>query len=187
MFTDGKRLEEDEVRDVGVGAAGWGLMAGFRYRITKYDPRFYGGPGGAYTRDEWTSISDIGKTFDGLELTREEYERVEGLYLEAVRTGLEAAGVERLRVCGLEDHGEAPGSLTEGQWLAVPEAAEVCRALLREAGFWCRLEDGDRAYVHVGYDYYLYLGTPVDVGAALAPLEEAGLFVEAGFSSPYAE
>jgi small subunit ribosomal protein S1 len=118
---------------------------------------------------------------------RLEEDEVRDVYLEAVRAGLEAAGVERLQVCGLEDHGDAPGSLTEGQWLPVSEAVEICRALLREAGFWCRLEDGDRAYVHVGYDYYLYLGTPVDVGAALAPLEEAGLFVEAGFSSPYAE
>ncbi|WP_143263954.1 hypothetical protein [Amycolatopsis kentuckyensis] len=70
-------------------------------------------------------------------LTREEYERVEGLYLAAVRTGLEAAGVERLQVCGLEDHGDAPGSLAEGAWLPVTEAVAVCRALLREAGFEC--------------------------------------------------
>ncbi|MEQ0564860.1 hypothetical protein ABJI51_37770 [Amycolatopsis sp. NEAU-NG30] len=162
-------------------------MAEFRYKITKYDPRFYSGPGGAYTRDEWTSFSDIGKTFDGVELTREAYERIEGLYLMAVRTGLEAAGIEQLRVRGLEDHGDAPDSLTEGKPVALPEAVEICRALLREAGFWCRLEDGDRAYVHVGYDYYLYLGTPVDVGPALAPIVEAGLFVEAGFTSPYIE
>lgn len=162
-------------------------MAEFQYKLTKYDPRYYGGPGGAYTKDEWTSISDVGKTFDGVVLSREEYERVEELYLEAVRIGLEASGVDRLRIRDFEDHGDSPATLEEGRWVPVPEALEICRAMLREAGFWCRLEDGDRAYVHVGYDYYLYLGTPVEVGPLWSDLEAAGLFVEADSPSPYAE
>ncbi len=35
----------------------------FQYRITKYDPAFR--IDGKYTKDEWTSIHDIGKIYNG--------------------------------------------------------------------------------------------------------------------------
>lgn len=44
----------------------------YSYRITKYNPVF-GNEFGYYDRSEWTSISDIGKSFDGIILSFDEY------------------------------------------------------------------------------------------------------------------
>lgn len=162
-------------------------MADFEYKVTKYDPRFYGGPGGAYTRDEWTAYSDIGKSFDGTVLTRAEYERIEDLYLRAVRIAAEASGVEEFQVLDVERHGDVSEglNLVEGQRVGLAEAIEICRNMLRENGVWCTLEADSEFYVHVGFDYYMYIGTSVDVSALWQPLEKDGLFVESNWPSPY--
>jgi hypothetical protein len=47
----------------------------FEYRVTKYDPA-HRAASGAY-RDEWTSFSDIGRSFGGVILTVEQYQRIE--------------------------------------------------------------------------------------------------------------
>lgn len=43
------------------------------YRVTKYNSRSRTSAG-AYTRDEWISFGDIGRSFGGVELTRDEYQ-----------------------------------------------------------------------------------------------------------------
>jgi hypothetical protein len=96
-------------------------MAEFQYKVTKYDPSLHGGPGGGYTADEWTSFSDIGKSFGGVVLAEEEYLRVEELYLGAVRLAAEVSGVSRLQVRDLEGEGE----LTDLHWVELPEALEI--------------------------------------------------------------
>jgi hypothetical protein len=156
-------------------------MAEFQYKVTKYDPSRYGGPGGGYTADEWTAFSDVGKSFNGVVLAEEEYLRVEELYLSAVRVAAEVSGVSRLQVRDLEGEGD----LTDLRWVELPEALEIIRGMLRESGVWCTLSDGERFYAHVGNDYYLYIGTPVDVRPAWAELENQGLFVEENWPSPY--
>lgn len=50
------------------------------YRISKYDPQFR--VNGSYQKNEWTSISDIGKVFDDGVLTLAEYLRVENEYIQ---------------------------------------------------------------------------------------------------------
>ncbi|UJW34458.1 hypothetical protein L3Q67_12180 [Saccharothrix sp. AJ9571] len=150
-------------------------MPPFQFKVTKYDPAKFG-DAGSYPADEWTAYSDVGELVE-----RDEYERVEGLYLRAVRIAAESSGVTRLRVRGLEAGEDA--AISEGQWLSLDEAIEVCRAMLREEGVWCRLEDDDRFYAHVGNDYYLYVGSTVDLTAEDLP----GLFVEPDWPSPYAE
>jgi hypothetical protein len=60
----------------------------------------------------------------------------------------------------------------------------VVRELLRERGF-CRLEAERDVYIHVGYDYYLYIGGEVDCEQTLNVAARAGLFVETDFTSPY--
>ena len=56
--------------------------------------------------------------------------------------------------------------------------------MLRDEG-WCLLVDDDRIYIHVGWDYYLYLGSnqPCEQLVSLAQAE--GLFVDCDFPSPY--
>lgn len=53
-----------------------------QYRVTKYNPAFR--IDGKYTRNEWTSISDIGKNYDGETFTLSAYEKVESHYTLSV-------------------------------------------------------------------------------------------------------
>lgn len=52
---------------------------------------------------------------------------------------------------------------------------------------WCRLVDGDRFYTHVGWDYYVYVGTDKPTGQSVALARELGLFVDEDLPSPYLE
>jgi len=62
------------------------------YRVTKYDPAFRD-KSGAYTKDEWTIFKQIGETFSGVQLTSEEYERVEEAYIQAAMSFLREGGL----------------------------------------------------------------------------------------------
>jgi hypothetical protein len=75
----------------------------FEFRVTKYDPA-HRTRRGAYTRDEWTSVSDIGRAFSGVVLTEAEYRRVEDAYTTAGVAYLREAGLPSLAVAGLENH-----------------------------------------------------------------------------------
>ncbi|KOX30074.1 hypothetical protein ADK67_09945 [Saccharothrix sp. NRRL B-16348] len=156
-----------------------------QFKITKYDPAFFG-EGGSYQRDDWTSRSDVGKSFDGVVLTEAEYQKVEDSYLEAVRLLTAAADVRELEVRDLEirDH-TTEWQLEEGQRVTVDAAVELCREMLREGAVWCLLEGGQQFYVHVGYDYYMYAGMTGDPAAAVEAIRRLGLFVEPDWPSPY--
>lgn len=75
-----------------------------------------------------------------------------------------------------------PLAFSDGTMLGLAEVGEVVRRLLR-AEFWCRLE-GAVAFVHVGYDYCMYVGVPVVCHGGVALAGQHGLFVEP-FQSPY--
>lgn len=158
------------------------------YRITKYDPAFRDASG-RYTRSEWTAVSDVGRTFDGRVFEREEYLRVEGAYVSAVRSMMDALGIVDLEVCDLEQHecladdglGQAV-SLSEHCVVRGLEVESVVRRALREV-IWCRLVGANGFSVHFGHDYYLYAGWS-DRRSEVIPTF-AGLFVES-FPSPYA-
>lgn len=156
----------------------------YKYRITKYDPALRD-EDGAYRRDEWTSRSDIGRPFDGEVLTEAGYQAVEDAYLYAVEAFLTEAGVDRLTLRGIENPREAPvpAWLAEGALLSIPQCVDFARMALRES-LWGRLEISGRAYVHFGYDCYMYVGVPARCPAAIAETQRRGLFVEP-FRSPY--
>jgi hypothetical protein len=152
-----------------------------QFRVSKYDPRFRDSSG-AYTRDEWNAASDIGRTFGGVTLTPGESERVETAYTTTVVAMLAEAGVELLAVRGLEQYPEARVPFGEGAMVPLGRVADVARGVLREE-YWCRLESPN-AFVHFGYDYYIYVGIPTVPSRALAQAAVAGLFVE-DVPSPY--
>ena len=155
----------------------------FEFRVTKYDPA-YRNAGSSYTRNEWTSVSDIGQRFDGVVLTEPEYQRVEDAYAATAVAFLQEAGVPSLAVAGLENHATVPLPFTEGSALGPTEVGWVVRRLLREE-FWCRLES-EGAFIHVGYDYYMYVGVPMACPDAVTLARQFGLFPEP-FRSPYRE
>ena len=53
------------------------------HEIVKYRPEYYD-ENGAYKANEWTSISDIGKSYDGKIFTLENYLRVEQRYIAVI-------------------------------------------------------------------------------------------------------
>jgi hypothetical protein len=151
------------------------------YRITKYNPA-YRDAKGAYTADEWIRFQDVGRSFAGVILTTEEYARTEDAYAKAALAFLTEAGLSALNVNGLENRTKQPLSFHEGSTLALNEIGDVIRRVLREE-FWCRLE-GAAGFIHIGWDYYMYLGVPHPCPEARASAVEMGLYVE-DFASPY--
>jgi hypothetical protein len=160
-----------------------GVTSVNEYRITKYNPA-YRDQTGAYLREDWISISGIGKSFNGEVLTRDEYERVENAYITAALAFLHEAHLSSLRVAGLENPRGLPLAISEGRILSLEQVGDVIRRNLREE-FWCRLE-GTNGFVHIGWDYYMYVGVAHPCPTARARAAELGLFVEE-LPSPYSE
>ena len=155
----------------------------FEFRVTKYDPAFRS-PNGAYLRDDWTSVNDVGQSFDGRLLTNAEYQRVESAYIASALAFLRESGTTSMKVRGLEYHGSAPLPFGEGAVVSLEQAEAIVPRVLREE-FWCKL-DGSDSFVHIGYDYYMYVGVPIACPKAHALAVNLGLFVEP-FQSPYGD
>lgn len=155
-----------------------------QYRVTKYDPSLRDN-GGAFTGKVWTSRSDIGRMFGGALLTEAEYLGVEAAYLFAVEAFLSEAKVDALTLSGLESTSSTklPQFAKNGATLSGSECVKfACLALREEA--WGKLIAPGRAYVHFGYDYYMYFGLPSKCLGAVSAVQKKGLFVEK-FRSPY--
>jgi hypothetical protein len=161
------------------------MAALHHYRVTKYDPALRDNAG-RFPDDlpsSWTRFGDIGNVFGGARLTLPNYLDTEANYLVAVASFIEESGIAKLVAYGVENT-DGGFRVHEGQELAPAEAVEAVRQMLRGDG-WCRLATDDDSYVHVGWDYYLYVGTrqPCDQSVRLA--EARGLFVDREFRSPY--
>lgn len=169
----------------------------FGWRITKYNPE-YRNSSGAYLRNEWTSISDIGKTFDGKKLTFKQYLKIEDAYTEAIILFMTFLKVNSLCVTYLEECDSLTGkekyyspamlkqynNMSLGKQVTQEEVADIARLVLRE-DLWCKLEN-EKMFVHFGYDYYMYIGSAYPSDSVIKAIEKLGLFVEP-FESPYLE
>jgi hypothetical protein len=145
------------------------------YRLTKYDPALRDAAG-AFKGDDWTAVSDIGESFSGIVLTRQEYDRVEQAHIHATLTFLKEGGIESLRVEELETQPDSAIELREGTVLSTSQLGDVIGSILREE-FWCNLESAN-GFVHFGYDYYIYLGVPHRCPGAELVAANLGLFAE---------
>jgi hypothetical protein len=165
------------------------------WRITKYNPAFRD-ERGAYLKEEWTSVSDVGKSFGGVILTFGEYRRIEDAYVSTALSLVSEAGLDALTITHLETHGVAkaraedlrgiafdPKLASTGMSLPRGALGDVCRLVLREI-LWCKLEAVSGFYLHFGYDYYMYVGSPVRSEKSIAYGRQQGLFVEE-MGSPY--
>jgi hypothetical protein len=161
-------------------------MIKHRYRVTKYNPG-YRDRWGAYAHDEWTNRRDIGRDIDGHVLTEDEYLSTENRYLYVLTAFAQEAGVQRLTVVGLDKPPATPPQwqhLEEGTTVSLDEAVEIARIMLREGPLGARLEDGDRFYVHIDDDLYMFIGTEIEPTFAISEAERLGLFVEPDVASP---
>ncbi len=123
------------------------------YRISKYS--LQNKNKGAQTKEEWTDYSDIGKTFDGRILNEKEYKQVENNYISCIVDILRQASVSSLVVKELENYDHLHWK--NNQCISLEFLPMIFRDCLRNK-CWCKFETKD-AYVHFGYDYYVYIGT----------------------------
>jgi len=143
------------------------------YRICKYPSECR--RNGSYYTAEWTSFSDIGRTFDGAVLTVREYERVETNYLLFLLRVWEMCGAPLLEVKGHEAYtDDLPWE--NGMCLGRNEIESICRDILREK-FWCRL-DGEHMRVHFGYDFYMHIGCGLTLDEIRRMASDYGLTVD---------
>ena len=70
-------------------------------RFSKYDIK-YRNELGHYLRDDWTSISDVGKVCEDELLTMEEYERVERNYLDALLDIIQTIGISHITIAHID-------------------------------------------------------------------------------------
>lgn len=152
------------------------------YRVTKYDPPLRDETG-AYTGDDWSMFKEVGEMFDGVRLTLSTYLDVEARHLVALASFFDESGTSKVVAKDVEDGG-GTFRVREGDQLSPVDAIEAVRQMLRDEG-WCRLVDDDRFYVHVGWDYYVYVGSDKPCERSVAHTREVGLFVDENFPSPY--
>jgi hypothetical protein len=171
-------------RRLGCWQSSWGAALRYQYRITKYDPALRSADG-SFQGEEWTAYSDIGSVFNGALLSEDAYLQTESAYMFAVEALLREAGVASLVLRDLEtrDTESLPQFVEPEARLGIDQCVAFTRIALRELA-WGKLVEPGRAYVHFGWDYYMYMGLPARCAAATAEIERRGLFVEA-FRSPY--
>jgi hypothetical protein len=151
------------------------------YRVTKYDPRLRD-QRGAFTGEDWISVTQIGQSFSGVVLTDQEYKRVEQAYVDIALAFLKEGGVTMLKVEGLENSRSQPLTFGDGSILGLEQLSDVIREILREQ-FWCRLE-AENGFLHFGWEYYMYIGVAQRCIAAERKAADVGLYVEE-LVSPY--
>lgn len=157
----------------------------YQYRITKYSPEKRD-KDGKYLGKEWTSFSEVGKTFDGKTFTLGEYYQIEDSYILAARSFLNEARIDKLTLTYLENayaYQESGLTLQVGKEYVLQDVERLFRLVLQEK-IWGKFEWQDKAYVHFGWDYYMYLGVATPCPQSLNYTRENGLFVEP-FASPY--
>ena len=153
----------------------------YHYRVTKYDPERRS-PDGKFLDEDWTSYSDVGSSFGGLELDEGTYRRTESFYARSAREFLEESGCSELRIVALENHGDFQSSLNLQAPLSGNDIEQAVAEVLREL-WWAKFE-ADNGYIHIGWDFYMYVGVATECPVSIARAKARGLYVEP-YESPY--
>lgn len=169
----------------------------YQWRITKYNPAKRD-KNGTYTGEDWTMAQQIGDSINGKTLTKEDYLEMEDRYVAAAERFFLASGLETLTVIALQQPSTRPDyavehglndidnvSLNEGQQVTAKELGTIMRLMLREV-LWCKLENPEKFFIHIGWDYYMYIGCSESLEDAITKTDADGLYVE-NFVSPYFE
>ncbi len=154
-------------------------------RVTKYNPQNRDEKGFYTLLDEWTSISDVGKTYQGQTFTMEQYLVAEEKYIRAVGLLMQKTSVNQMKLLDLENHSYKTAlNLSEGKTIPISLVSELVKMILREE-IWGKLVAKNQFEIHFGYDYYMYfIGKSLteDIIEELKSIE--GLYIEE-MPSPY--
>lgn len=158
------------------------------YRITKYNPEFRD-ENGFYKKDEWTSISDIGKKFNKIILTKEEYKKTENNYIDAIYEILREKNIKKIKVYDLEinkknlselsaDEKDIIKEINNDKYLDLKKSEKIIRLVLREM-LWCKFcSELKDIKIEFGYDYYMYVECSKIKESTINIINKKGLFVE---------
>ena len=134
------------------------------YRVTKYNPK-HRDQFGRYLREEWTSISDIGKIFNEQLFTMEEYIKVEHDYIEFVEKLMISYDINHFKIKSLskrtipvfnsEKEYNFFENIYEESEISLDKIEILMKLILREK-IWLKLVT-QHIEVHFGYDYYMYV------------------------------
>ena len=148
------------------------------FRVSKYDFRnkyTYNEPEAVH---EWTSIADVGEVFDGQLFTMQEYERVEGAYIDFVTAILQKCNIEAVTLPYFEKHRDRKiaSFWKKKKELDIAMVRRFVRDCLRET-CWGQLV-ADEFLWEAGYDYYMHIGTKLDMAQVRQIADAYQLFVE---------
>ena len=158
----------------------------YQWRVSKYSPQNRD-CNGSHLIDDWSSVSDIGRVYNGQKLTLSEYEKQENDYIESIFEFMECAEINKLRIVEIENYIDEDktnlNGIENGMVLIKEQVAGVAKAVLREQ-FWCKLELDNSFYVHFGYDYIMYIGLNRICEETIRRVEQKNMYVELK-KSPY--
>jgi hypothetical protein len=160
-----------------------------KYEINKFPPSLF--KHARFLREDWTACTDIGRPTPRGTLDKQEYLRVEGLYVDAVaalaRTVepdlLQVHDVEfwdtasdRLANLGLADVLDGSAAPAEGEAAAGARLENFVRRCLREVT-WLELMVAPKLLVHFGYDMRLIVASSSPLAVPVDQIRSSGLFV----------
>ncbi|MGG0658289.1 hypothetical protein [Rummeliibacillus pycnus] len=149
-------------------------------------------------KEDWTAISDIGKVFNGKELTIESYKKTEDSYISVIRLIMEYLNVPYLTVTDvirsfplemfknlISDYHELYSkemieyySSEKNNDTLEKEYIDVfCRLLLRE-DIGSKIFYNRKMKIFIGYDYLMSIHTSKSLDSMISLIEELGLYVE---------
>jgi hypothetical protein len=159
-------------------------------RIAKYLPDFYD-ENGAYKREEWTSVTDVGESFGGEYFTLSDYLATEAKYINVLKEFIKySAPLDTFALVKIEKHsiGEQPiyterqieifDKLGDADSLTFPisDLHNVLSLLLRE-DIWGEIHLRNiNTVIHVGYDYYVYIESDTIPEFVLKLITLSGLY-----------
>jgi len=162
--------------------------------ITKYNP-IYRNDLGHFKNDEWTSYSDIGIIYNGTLFLKDEYEKVESLYIMAVFLILNFFNSKSIKITHMLKLSTKKDFIKNGDLhlykffkeIANGEKIQDTQTImslikLRLREYIVELEltvdNKSRSEIIFGFDYYMYLKTNKDVSLLSQKIIEIGLFCE---------
>lgn len=169
------------------------------YRVTKYDPKCRDDRG-RYTKDDWTSMTDICKVFNGVQLTKKEYLKIENLYIKAITSFMQYLKIPCLELkmlskwqdkIDIKNYPEINSGellrfyshVREGMIIPLSEVVNIAKLALRDE-LGCKLISQSGLQVHFGYDFYMYIISSYKCEDMVDNIKASGLFVES-LESPY--
>jgi hypothetical protein len=160
-----------------------------KYEINKFPPSLF--KHGRFLREDWTSCTDIGRTTPRGTLDKQEYLRVEGLYVDAVAALARTvepdllqvhdvefwdAASDRLANLGLADVLDGTTAPAESEPVAGARLDNLARRCLRDVA-WLELMVVPKLLVHFGYDMRLIVASSIPLTQPLDEIRSSGLFV----------